>query len=351
MSRRFVNLMVDRSIGRYRHPATTLHRINPWRCFHPTTQQALAAALTENSNGVTVEDARLPRAAISFYDPLQEETIGEMHFASLGSSSNGIISMDPDGNTFLYDGASRGLRVMPAPHSPKHSSVFLTVGDGLYILEKNPGTEEDHSFEDLIHRAPSDGICFTDENWYWRSLPLPPYAYEDYECQKNTRRRCYERNGRDPYVIRAYTVVGDSQSQIWISTRDGGTFSFDTTSGVWSEAGDWALPFYGRVEYAPELGLWFGFTSEGRQFAACNLGAASPTSPPALRKVWDELAQPLLLPLGGGKFCVARMFHLAQKGWCRGKSIDDYLDVDTFVVLTGVDVVRGSRGALRMIRH
>jgi len=155
-----------------------------------------------------------------------------------------------------------------------------------------------------------------------------------------------------------------SDSKIWISTRNGGTFSFDTTSGVWSEAGDWELPFYGRVEYAPELGLWFGFTSEGRQlpqFAACDLGAASPTSPPVLRKVWDELAQPppprwvplmgFLLPLGGGKFWVARMFDLAHKGWCRGKSGNDYLDVETFAVLTGVEVVRGSRGALRMIRH
>jgi len=105
--------------------------------------------------------------------------------------------MHPDGNTFLYDGASRGLRVMPAPHSPKNSSVFLTVGDGLYILEKNPGAdEEDHSFEALIHHAPSDGSRFTDENWYWRSLPPPPYAYEDYECQKVGD--YYD--GRDPYA-------------------------------------------------------------------------------------------------------------------------------------------------------
>ena len=77
--------------------------------------------------------------------------------------------------------------------------------------------------------------------------------------------------------------------------------------------------------------------------------------------MWDELAQPLpprwvplmgfLLPLGGGKFCVARMFDLAHKGWCRGKSGNDYLDVETFAVLTGVEVVRGSIGVLRMIRH
>ncbi|XP_072147547.1 uncharacterized protein [Setaria viridis] len=126
-----------------------------------------------------------------------------------------------------------------------------------------------------------------------------------------------EREG--PYVISACTVVGDSQ--IWISTKGGGTFSFDTTSGVWSEAGDWALPFYGRVEYAPELALGFGFTSEGRQLATCDLGVASPTSSPVLQEVWDELAPPLpprwvpvmsfLLPLGAGKFCVGRMVDLA----------------------------------------
>ena len=185
------------------------------------------AAAQDSKAANSVEDARLPRAAISFYGPLQP---GNLHCFSLGSSSNGIISMHPDGNTFLYDGASRGLRVMPAPHSPKNSSVFLTVGDGLYILEKNPGAdEEDHSFEALIHHAPSDGSRFTDENWYWRSLPPPPYAYEDYECQKVGD--YYD--GRDPYGIRTYAVVGDSQ--IWISTRGGGTFSFDTTSGgVWS---------------------------------------------------------------------------------------------------------------------
>ena len=68
--------------------------------------------------------------------------------------------------------------------------------------------------------------------------------------------------------------------------------------------------------------------------------------------MWDELAQPLpprwvplmgfLLPLAGGKFCVARMFDL----WCRGKSGNDYLDVETFAVLTGVEVVRRhQRGA------
>jgi hypothetical protein len=138
---------------------------------YPTTEQALTSAAENSSKAVIVEDARLPRAVISFYDPLH---FGEMHFSTLGSSSNDIVSMDPDGNTFLFDGASRGLRVMPAPHAPKRASVSLTVGEGLYILERNPGSgEEDHSFEALIHHGASDGI--SDERWFWRSLPPPPY--------------------------------------------------------------------------------------------------------------------------------------------------------------------------------
>ena len=33
----------------------------------------------------------------------------------------------------------------------------------------------------------------------------------------------------------------------------------DTATGVWSKASDSPLPFMGRAEYAPELGLWFGW--------------------------------------------------------------------------------------------
>ncbi|RCV09949.1 hypothetical protein SEVIR_2G074500v4 [Setaria viridis] len=361
MTRRFVNLIVGSFTGH--HPASTLHRINPWRCFYPTTQEALAAAedTAAANNRPIMEDARLPPAAISFYKSY--EPYGGIHFASLGSSSNDIISTDQDGNTLLYAAAARAIRVMPMPHEPKYAPVSITVGDGLYFLNRNP--LQDHPFEALVHH-PRDqqyiSTDYTDEKWYWRPLPPPPYTLDRNECGKvevdeEHRRLCYERNGKGPYVIGAYTVVGD---QIWISTEGGGTFSFDTTSGLWSKAGNWALPFYGHVEYVPEHALWFGFTSECRQLAACDLGAAMPTRPPVVHTVWDELTPPLpprwvpimafLLPLGGGKLCVARLFDLAEEGWCREKS-NRHVDVDSFVVFTGVEIGRGSKGALSMIRH
>lgn len=364
MSRRFVNLIVESCIGH--HPASTLHRINPWRCFYPTTQEALAAAedTAAANSGPIMEEARLPPAAMSFYKPCTP--YGDIHLASVGSSSNDIISTDQDGNTLLYDAAARAIRVMPMPHEPKRSPISVTVGHSLYLLNQNPGPLENHPFEALVHR-PRQKYCFdddSDEKWYWCSLPPPPYASDDpygrgkVDNNEEHRRLCYERNGKDPYVISAYTVVGDSQ--IWISTEGGGTFSFNTASGLWSKAGNWALPFYGRAEYVLEHGLCFGFTSECRQLAACDLGSATPTRPPVLHEIWDELTPPLpprwvpimvfLVPLGGGKFCVARMFDLAQEGWCREKN-NHYVDVDSFVVFTGVEIERGSKEALRMIRH
>ncbi|XP_062221357.1 uncharacterized protein LOC133920795 [Phragmites australis] len=410
MSRRFVNLMVDRIISH--RAASTLHLINPWRCFYPTTTQASAAA---NNKTIITEDAHLPRAAISFYEPCSQDVLCDIRFMSLGRSSNDIISMDHEGNTFLYDAAARAVRVLPMPHAPKLSPVSLTVGDGLYLLNGDPGQQEDHPFEALIHCGPSANPIDdrSDEKWYWRSLPPPPCAFDYEDDNERYRRRGYE--------IGAYTVVGDSQ--IWISTEGGGTFSradygarllrcsaysvigagggdrktqlvasvscvgwaagvlkirwgpahpgppvaspltfsFNTTSGVWSKAGEWALPFSGRVEYAPEHGLWFGFSSQGKHFAACDLGAVSATRPPVLLKMWDELAPPLpkrwvmvssyLLPLDGGKFCIPRIFDMAGEGWCREKNGNDFMRVDGFAVFTGVEVERGSRGALRMIKH
>jgi hypothetical protein len=83
-------------------------------------------------------------------------------------------------------------------------------------------------------------------------------------------------------IIDGHTVVGDSQ--IWISTLRADTYSFDTTSGAWSHAVDWKLPFRGRAEYLPELGLWFGFSSRDKHLCAVDLtSTASAMRPPVPR--------------------------------------------------------------------
>ncbi|KAF8730161.1 hypothetical protein HU200_017133 [Digitaria exilis] len=315
-------------------------------CFYPTTEQALAAAsaaAAANTRPI-MEDARLPPAVMSFYKPSPPDGIGAIHFASIGGSgSKDMISMDQDGNTLLFDAAARAIRVMPMPHVPKYSPISVTVGDGLYLLDKNPNVLlEGQPFEVLVHLPRARPIHSFDDDvdmWHWRSLPPPPYADEYYECRKvgdieEYNRRCYEWNGKDPYLIGAYTVVGDTQ--IWISTKGGGTFSFDTASGVWSEAGDWALPFDGCVEYAPELGLWAGgslsVTLGPATGAAGNLARARFTSADC-HSTGSQLS--------------TSSFLLALEGWCPQKDCD-FLPVETFVVFTGVEIERGS---LKMIRH
>ncbi|KAJ1281439.1 hypothetical protein BS78_04G305700 [Paspalum vaginatum] len=324
MSRRFVNMIVH-----------NLHRINPWSCFYPTAQQALAAA--DANNRTIMEDACLPRASLSLHKPRPPHDIGDITFVSLGQSSNGIIAMDQDGNTLLCEASSRVIGVMPSPHVPMLAPISLRVGGSLYVLDSVP--EDDQTFEALVY--PGDSR-FKDK-WYWRSLPSPPFGVPEYKHEE---------------VVP--TVVGDSE--IWISTVGGGTYSFNTASGTWSKTGRWALPFYGHVKYAPEHGLWFGFSSENGKFAASDLTATTlTTNPPVLQKAWDELAQPLpgrwvpmesyLQPLGAGKFCIVRMFLTAQEAWCRKKDGNWFDNKESFAVFTGVEVERGRKGALRMIKH
>lgn len=68
------------------------------------------------------------------------------------------------------------------------------------------------------------------------------------------------------------------------------------------------------------------------------------------KPLWDELLPPLqerwipkmpyLLPLGDGKFCIARVFDMAEEGWRRDKDGNHYVRVESFAVFTGVEVER-----------
>ncbi|WVZ73323.1 hypothetical protein U9M48_021643 [Paspalum notatum var. saurae] len=266
--------------------------------------------------------------------------------------------MDQDGNTLLCEASSRAIGVMPSPHKHKLSPISLVVGDTLYLLDSVPGADCAHSVEALKYSADR----WFEHKWYWHSLPPPPFG-SDYDHEVVEKEEEEEEDMRCPnrYGFQVYTVVGDSQ--VWISTEGGGTYSFDTANNMWSKAGKWALPFNGPVKYAPEHGLWFGFSSQGEngQFAASDLTAASTARPPVLKKVWDELAQPLpewwvpmesyLHPLGASKFCIVRTFETPEEGWCWEKDGNMYNNVESFAVFTGVEVERGRRGALRMIKH
>jgi hypothetical protein len=65
---------------------------------------------------------------------------------------------------------------------------------------------------------------------------------------------------------------------ICISTKGAGTNCFDTVRHMWTHVGEWALPFHGKVEYVPELKLWFGMSAKDGQLAAADLSTILSTT-------------------------------------------------------------------------
>lgn len=127
------------------------------------------------------------------------------------------------------------------------------------------------------------------------------------------------------------------------------TYCLDTASHTWSIVGDWTLSFVGKVEYVPELKLWFGISASGSEsgsgygeLAAADLSAMDSDHQPELVGTWKEndgtsrygwwldrtRQQPHRLAyLGSGRFCILRFFKPA-----------DFRSLERFAVLTGVEV-------------
>ncbi|OEL38804.1 hypothetical protein BAE44_0000168 [Dichanthelium oligosanthes] len=63
----------------------------------------------------------------------------------------------------------------------------------------------------------------------------------------------------------------------------------DTVSYKWTQVGKWTLPFYGKVEYVPELNLWFGLSANAKALAAADLSAMDSRSRAQLVGPWNEL--------------------------------------------------------------
>ncbi|KAF8668756.1 hypothetical protein HU200_051944 [Digitaria exilis] len=171
-------------------------------------------------------------------------------------------------------------------------------------------------------------LCHRDRTG-WHShcqlFPPPPYVHEHSYSE-----------------ISSYSVVSGG-SLICISVKDRGTYVLDTASRhLWEKVGDWKPPFQGKVEYVPELKLWFGLSADAKHLVAADLSTVD--SQPQIvghwknelcpREEWIELRDVRLVNLGSGRFCIARFFVTSVR--------DDFgfrLYDETFVVLTGVEVV------------
>jgi hypothetical protein len=115
-------------------------------------------------------------------------------------------------------------------------------------------------------------------------------------------------------------VVKDDRSggsHICISVDGVGTYRFDTENHEWSEVAKWTLPFQGKVEYVPELNLWFGFSAKDRHFVAADLSSTmdmEDSQQPQLLDSWQELEPPVLQEEGWQQTQDPQLVHLA---WLR----------------------------------
>ncbi|KAF8707142.1 hypothetical protein HU200_030383 [Digitaria exilis] len=173
-------------------------------------------------------------------------------------------------------------------------------------------------------------------SWCWDPLPQPPFLKEPK----------YE-----PPLQAQFTVV--DSTKICVSTTKA-TYCFDTVTREWNKVGDWVLPF--TAEYAPELGLWLGVSSDGGPYDLCtldNLSTAVGSSPPVVQYIGREFELPddwwqvecNLVNLGSQRFCIASSFMVDNdKDECYSVPV---------TVLTGVEVLPDQEGerTLRRIKH
>uniref|UniRef100_A0A0E0E7F8 DUF1618 domain-containing protein n=1 Tax=Oryza meridionalis TaxID=40149 RepID=A0A0E0E7F8_9ORYZ len=322
LSRRFLNLIVGDNMPQTR----SICRIDLTRqqFFQPSPpESAVAQDSTAQTPAAasTMERLQLPNPMLRLWN---------RYFFPL--SERKILSVDKSGRSLLFDADTRHLVTMPFLNKPKRDPISLFVpnavdGDGddggsLFVMDRVPKPEignraqTSDQFEAFIYRK-----NFVD----CQLLPPPPYLRDYKHCESR-------------HKINAYTVV-DGGSQICISVEDVGTYCLDTASHTWSQVGEWTLPFDGKLEYVPELKLWFGFSAGAQHFAAADLSSMDCQSQPQLVGAWKELEPPMewretydsqLVNLGSGRFCIARFFQTKREG-C-------YDEDDDVTALTGVEV-------------
>ncbi|CAN6338814.1 unnamed protein product [Urochloa humidicola] len=335
--RRLVHLVVD-DMGLRR--TYSLRSIDMSHLFRSPRESIGGREPPPMEENLEMKPCPLPAPTMSFYPPRQCQYYdGQMEFMLLGGRHNKVVATDQTGRAILYDPDQHSVRTLCSLAAHKSTPASLTIGeDHLYVLGTVPGGD-DRCFECL--EFDRDG----DEDWHRRVLPPPPYKHNS-EMQESTP-------GVDSY---AAVGGGSDSTRILVSKARLGTYSFDTAVAAWSKAGDWTLPFSGRAEYVPELGLWFGLRDDGPcAFCAMDLAAATARKPPAVLNLWKDFAAPAewavfppvshLVHLGSARFCIARFF-----------TTDAFASSTypvTHAVLTAVEVERcaAASGGLRMVKH
>lgn len=352
--RRFVNIVAEN----YKSGTCSLHRLDVSKhLFYPSAAEAddAAAARSRKNDGAVMPTLeRLPPPCIRF-EPSTEPLLVRPYLpffalVSPHSSKGGrIITCDNRGHSILYDADSHSNRLMPTMQG------FTGFNPTAIISTGEPGAQEEdlfvlHSGFHVLRFGPKH-MEYPDntKEWRWERLPRPP-IHED-------------------GAIRSHTVI-DGGRTICISSQPHsfGTCCFDTVEREWWHAGSWVLPFMGGAEYVPSLGVWLGF-SPSEPHPLCVTSDLSAMEqlialgqPPAVQHVLQDLDGPKnwfplrcnLLNLGGGMFCVARVFQEVtiddtQEDMEELDLVDYYCDYpellgSEFAVLTGIELITCASG-------
>uniref|UniRef100_A0A0E0DXT1 Uncharacterized protein n=1 Tax=Oryza meridionalis TaxID=40149 RepID=A0A0E0DXT1_9ORYZ len=250
-----------------------------------------------------------------------------------------VLCTDQSGRACLFDADTRKVDTLPSLHKPKclPYSIFVPSADD---DDNSNGGGSVYIMDTCLSHVPRDAIQLSSqfEAFVHRRSSMTPSI-------------------SIPHKITSYAVV-DGGSRICISVDGAGTYCLDMVKHTWIQIGNWTLPFIGKVEYVPELKLWFGICADNwKQFGAADLSTMD--SQPQLvgswkeleaPQAWTEMQHPHLVNLGSGRFCVARFCHSwTPTMWCNVLSM-------TAINGTSNDSCNNANGSngkveLRMIKH
>lgn len=353
ISRRFLNLIVDNRItGARSLRCIDLERRKLFNTPPPVALPLMNGNISESegpevatpwpsNSKKKMRTIRLPAPSINF------QTSDDMYMHCFALTGRKLLWADKSGQIVLLDSEMRQAEYMPYLYNPKRLPLAIYVspsanagddGDGaiIYSMESSPKKEPGdtiqrcHQFEAFVCHGPN-------LTWQRQILPPPPFICnpKNYVCNSTFPR------------ITSYTVLGGG-SHVCLSVERAGTYCLDTVTHTWTQLGEWTLPFKGKVQYVPELKLWFGrCAGKGFELGAADLSAmdmGGMDSPPQLVGTWKELEppqdwtqiqSPQLVSLGSGRFCIARFFQtLNPMALFVGSNPEEY-----FTVLTGADIV------------
>ncbi|KAF8713448.1 hypothetical protein HU200_028227 [Digitaria exilis] len=329
------------------------------------------------------------------WHPMSEDMFVLLHGGRRGGGGEPgckILHANSAGHAVLYDADSRAVVCVPDLGEPKGDSPmsFVVPGAGageeesLYVLRSvlmeptyyQTDLHRSHNFKVLHFGGGGDSDDDDDDlrsygfdltsNFKWHPLPPPPLSGKN--------------------LVSSTVVDGGRTICVSAMSNGTGTFCFDTGTQQWRHAGDWKLPFYGRSgEYLPELETWVGFsTLHPHHLCSADLTgiamASSSREGPTIQHVWEDFTPPAtvetelvlnrrfpgivrqtrlewtseqlhLVRLGSGRLCIVKVFN-AEETVSLSCSFDEHQEhKGKLTLLVGVELLHGSDGELRMIKH